>query len=146
MAKSPPLTRTLGFFAALLLALCAGAVWSVVALFTGSGAAWMALPAGIVSGIGIATVGTHDAATRALIAGLLTLTSAAYAYFLNAATVISMTLGIPFQSALADIGAEMAWAMTVARLSAVSAALVAVGALLAALTAWLRTTKDRREK
>ena len=69
----PFLSRAVVVVAALLLALCAGAVWSVLALMLGDPAQWMALPAGAVAVWAVDWVAPRHAWVRALLATLAVL-------------------------------------------------------------------------
>jgi hypothetical protein len=124
---------------ALLLALCVGAVWPVVALVLRSDAAWMALFAALVAVFAVGLLALRTRWARAAIALLLTLVSVTYAQYLSAAAVVTSMLGIPFRTVLGSMGPEMAFALARARLSAVDAALIGVALALAAALAVLRT-------
>ena len=133
---APALLRAASAGAALLLALCAGAVWSVVALIVGGDAAFMALPAALVVLHGLAYV---KASTRfANVAAALVLygVAVAYAHYLNAASVVSAQLGLEFLDVLRDVGPEMATALALARTTPLDTATIAlVGVGLAAIAA-----------
>lgn len=135
--------RVLPLLAALALALCAGAVWSVVTVLTGDQAAWMALPAAAVAVFACAALSRP--ALRAATAAACTLLSALYAYTLGAASVVAMSLGVPFVESLRGIGPEMALAIANARTGPVASAIVLGCALAAAAVAyrWPRSTASR---
>lgn len=132
------LSRAVVVVAALMLALCAGAVWSVLALMLGEPAQWMALPCGAVAVWAVDWVAPRHAWVRALLAIFLVLIAAAYAYYLYSASVVSMNLGIPFGDALRRIGAEMAFAVSLARAPLAQGWLIALSALVAAAVSWRR--------
>jgi hypothetical protein len=136
-----PSNPVVALVAATALALCAGALWSLVALVLRADAAWMAAPAALVAVVG---AGFLKAAPRALAATLalaLTLLAAAYALYLNAATLLATRLGIGLGTALRDIGPEMAAALVRARLDPADFALIGGSALLAAAVAWRRAAR-----
>jgi hypothetical protein len=130
------LLRAASAGAALLLALCAGAVWSVVALILGGDAAFMALPAALVVLHGLGYVKPATRMSSVAISLGLYLVAVAYAHYLNAASVISSQLGLEFIDVLRDVGPEMATALTMARTTALDTATIAiVGIGLAILAA-----------
>jgi hypothetical protein len=129
---APGILRAAGALAALLLALCAGAVWSVVALFFRGDAPWMAAPAAllILHALGYLKL-THRAA-RIAAALALYLATIAYAHYLNGASIVSSQLGVGFGDALTALGPEMAWALAITRGTALDVAiLAAIGLALA---------------
>lgn len=98
-----------------MLALCAGAIWSVVALLTGGNATWMVLPAAAVVVWSLGFMPPLARLPRAILAAALLLATVAYAHVLNAATVLAGQLGVSFRQSLTTMGAEMAWALSLAR-------------------------------
>lgn len=82
-----------------MLALCAGAAWSVVALVTGGTAAWMVVPAAVVVVWSLGFMPPLPNAARAIVAPLLLVASVSYAHFLSAASIVASQLGVPFQRA-----------------------------------------------
>ena len=128
------LARVLPLLAALLLALCAGAVWSVVTVITGNQAPWMALPAAALAVFGCSSL--RSRAWRAFAAVACTLISAVYAWVLGAASVVSASLAVPFGESLRSIGPEMALAIATARTGPLAASFVLAVALVAGAVAW----------
>lgn len=124
--------------AGVLLSLCVGAVWAVVALFTRDQAAWMVLPAALVAVAGSASVPPRLRWLRALFAIVLTFVSVAYAFALIAASIVAGSLDVPLLVTLGRIGPEMAFALAKARTGPVALAMLAAGALLAACLAFWR--------
>ena len=132
---APALLRAASAGAALLLALCAGAVWSVVALVLGGDAAFMALPAALVvlHGLGYVKPATRGSSVVAALA--LYAVAVVYAHYLNAASVVSSQLGLAFLDVLRDVGPEMATALTLARTTALDLATIVIVAIGLALLA-----------
>lgn len=125
-----------GAFAGLMLALAAGAVWSLLALMMRADLPWMALLLAAVGAFAAGFVPSRSAFRRAAWAALLTGAGIAYAQFLHAANVISIALGTPLRDTLAAIGTEMAFALSLARLSRVGAIAIALAPVVAAVLAW----------
>lgn len=123
----------LGAIAALLLALCAGAIWSVVALIVVSPVHWMVIPAVAVAVAGSDFLRAAPALSQAAAAAAMTIVSTLYAHYLSAASLVAGVLGIEFQDALTNIGAEMALALSLARTEPWPAAGLLLAPLLAAL-------------
>lgn len=123
---APALLRAASAGAALLLALCAGAVWSVVALVLGGDAAFMALPAALVVLHALGYVRPATRASSVVVALVLYGVAVGYAHYLNAASVIASQLGLAFLDVLRDVGPEMATALTLARTTALDAATIAI--------------------
>ena len=98
-----------------MLALCAGAIWSVVALLTDGSANWMVLPAAAVVVWSLGFMPPLSGPARAVVAFLLLLACIVYAQLLNAASVLAGQLGLPFKEALLTMGPELAWAVARAR-------------------------------
>jgi hypothetical protein len=136
-----PSNPVVALVAAAALAMCAGALWSLVALVLRGDVAWMAAPAALVAVIGAGFVKSAPRAVAAALALALTLLAAAYALYLNAATLLATRLGIGLGSALRDVGPEMAAALVRARLDATEFALIGGSALLAAAVAWRRAAR-----
>ena len=128
------LAHVLPLLAALLLALCAGAVWSVATVLSGNQAPWMALPAAALAVFACSSL--RSRAWRALTAFLCTLISAVYAWVLAAASVVSSSLAVPFGESLLGIGPEMALAIASARTGPLAASFVLAVALAAGAVAW----------
>ena len=119
-----------------MLALCAGAIWSVVALLTGGNATWMVLPAAVVVVWSLGFMPPIPRLARALVVAALLLATVVYAHVLNAATVLAGQLGVPFKQSLTTMGAEMAWALSLARTPAWAIALLLATVLGAAVFAY----------
>ena len=139
MPRTPKFYTSL--FAGLMVALAAGAVWSLVALMLRNDAPWMAIPLALVGAIAAGFVPVRHAWGRAAWAALLTLAGIAYAQFLHAANVISIALGTPLRDTLAAIGTEMAFALSVARVSRIGAIAIVAAPFLAAALAWHRARR-----
>lgn len=138
MTKAP----VFAFMTALLLALCVGAVWPVVALFSRGDAAWMALAAGLVAACSVGLLAIETPWVRALLAAALTLVSIAYAKYLTAAAAVTAVMGLPFRVVVATIGPEMAFAIARARLTPVDRLLLLAGVALAVVGALRRTARQ----
>lgn len=123
-------------FAGLMLSLAAGAVWSLLALMVRADLPLLALPLALVAALAAGFVPLRHAGARAAWAALLTLAGIAYAQFLHAANLVSIALGAPLRDTLASIGTEMAFALSLARLSRVGAIAIALAPVVAALLAW----------
>ena len=133
---APAIRRAASTVAALLLALCAGAVWSVVALLVRGDAPFMAAPTAIVVVYALDYLKLPRGGARAAGALLLYAAAIVYAHYLNAASIVAAQLGVSFVDALVRVGPEMAYALATARGNGVDLAiLVAIGALLAGYVA-----------
>ena len=119
-----------------MLALCAGAIWSVVALLTGGNADWMVIPAAVVVVWSLGFMPPIPRLARALVVAALLLATVVYAHVLNAATVLAAQLGVPFKQSLTTMGPEMAWALSLARTPAWAIALLLATVLGAAVFAY----------
>lgn len=133
--RTPPKFYT-SLFAGAMLALAAGAVWSLVAMLMRDDVPWMAIPLALVGALAAGLVPVRHAYARAAWAAILTLAGIAYAQFLHAANIVSFALGTPLREALAAIGTEMAFALSLARVSRVGAILIVLAPLIAAALAW----------
>jgi hypothetical protein len=120
-----------GFVTAILLALCVGAVWPVVAVLSRSDAPWMALVAAVVAVFSVGMFALQAAWLRVALALALTAISVVYAQYLLAAAVVTGIMGLPFRDVVASIGPEMACALACTRATPTAAALI-LGALIAA--------------
>ena len=127
---APALLRAASAVAALLLALCAGAVWSVVALLVDGDAPWMAAPTALVIVHALGYLKLPPGPERAAGALSLYLAAIAYAYYLNGASIVASQLGLGYVDVLKSIGPEMAWALATTRGNVVDAAVLAAIALL----------------
>lgn len=138
------LSRAVVWIAAVLLALCAGAVWSVLALILGDPSQWFAIAAGLVAIWAVDWVSAPRAIVRATFAAALVFLAAGYAYYLYAASVVSIKLGIPFADTVRVIGVEMAYALSVARAPLLQGFLIGASALGAAVVSWFRVPPHLR--
>lgn len=128
-------------FAALLLALCAGAVWSVVGVFFQTTAIFMVVPAIYVARHAVGVTRLRAPALRALIAALLVVATAAYALYLHAASAITSYVGVSFPEALATIGPKLAWMIAMARTSPAGHFVLAAAPLVAALVEYVEARR-----
>jgi len=132
----PALRRAASAGAAVLLALCAGAVWSVVALILGDGAAWMCVPAALVAYHGLSYLKPASAIARVGSVLALYACTVAYAHYLLSASIVSAQLGLHFRDVLLNVGPEMAIALATSRGDWLDAAAIGVvGVVLAAFAA-----------
>lgn len=111
----PALRRAASAGAALLLALCAGAAWAVVALIMGDGAAWMSVPAALVTYHGLSYLKPASRVARAGSVLALYACTVAYAHYLLSASIVSSQLGLHFRDVLWNVGPEMAIALATSR-------------------------------
>lgn len=120
----------------LMTALAAGALWSVLALFTGRTLAPFALVVGALLGwmMGPQRLGGHW--WSAVLGAVLTALASLYAAYLMATADIAMLLGLPMRSTLPRIGPEMALAVAWARASVWELVVMGVGCMVAATLAW----------
>ncbi|MGA9422769.1 MAG: hypothetical protein WBW61_10440 [Rhodanobacteraceae bacterium] len=136
--QSGPLrARLLGMVTGLMCALAAGALWCVLALYSGRDLAVLALPSAVV--IGWSLRGPRQSrALDATVAALLTALACAYAQYLLAAAKVAAMLGLPMRRTLFDIGAGMASDVAWANIDAADWLIFALALLLAAWLAWRR--------
>ncbi|HVF34798.1 MAG TPA: hypothetical protein VND91_05690 [Candidatus Saccharimonadia bacterium] len=127
--------RAAGAAAAMLLALCAGAIWAVVALILGDDVSWMAAPTALVVLYAISSTKVAARPARAAAALVLYAAAVVYAQYLHSASVVASQLGIGFYDALSGIGPEMAYALATARGGVVDGVTLGVVALALALVA-----------
>ncbi len=109
--KATLVSTTLGVIGGILLVLCAGALWSVVALLTGGVALWMALPVAGVAVVATDWCGLAHPAMRAALTLALLAMATVYACILYSGTVIAMSMGMRFGDALVMMGPELALIM-----------------------------------
>ena len=133
---APAIVRAASAGAALLLALCAGAVWSVVSLFFRGDAPWMAVPTALVVAHAIGYPKPASGLARAALALLLYAAAVAYAHYLDGASAIAGQLGIAFADTLRAIGPEMAWALAGARVEPWEWSIIAIVGVALAGWAW----------
>ncbi len=116
-----------------MCALASGAIWCVLALYTGRDLAILALPSAVV--IAWALRGNRQSRfLDAALAAICTAFACAYAQYLLAAARIASVLGIPMRKTLFDMGAGLA--SDVAR-TGISPSDWAFFALALVLAAWL---------
>jgi hypothetical protein len=135
MGSSSLLSRTLTALLGLLVALCGGAVWPVVALLTGSDAPWMAFASTVTALLAASSLAMPSQWLRAAVAAAYAAIGIAYAQYLIAAGVIAGTLGVPVRTAIFNTGTDLAFAMARSRNSATALALMLVAVGVAALLA-----------
>ena len=121
-----------------MIALAAGAVWAMVALWFGRPFAVLALPLGAVVGVATRAAGFGRRWSGALGAALLTLVASAYAQGLIASTSVALAMGFNLLDTLKRIGPEMAFAVAWARAAPADLALFGVAAVIAAVLAGRR--------
>ncbi len=127
---------------AMMLALAAGSVWSVVIQWTGSPAGWVAVPVALLIASAPVQLGLAGAARQSrwreflLNAAMLTLATI-YAQYLGAAGVVGRELGFDFLRTLREIGPELAFALAHERAGALDWLGELAGLALLATFAWL---------
>jgi len=126
-----PATAMLG----LLVALCGGALWPVVALITASDAPWMAFAPTLSALLATSGLALASPLLRALVAAVYTGIGSAYGQYLIAAGVIASGLGVSLRSALLDTGPELGFALARARNSDAALWLMLAAIVLAAVLA-----------
>jgi len=119
----------------LLIALCGGALWPIVALVTRSDAAWMAFACALSAVLAVLGLRASPG-VRAACAAFYTILGIAYAQYLIASGVIAGTLGVSLRNAVVGLGPEMAFALAYARASRMSLAMMALAVVGAAWVAW----------
>lgn len=120
----------------MLLALCAGAVWAVIALIAGDDASWMSAGVALAVLYALSTLKLDRGPGRAAAALVLYAAGVVYAQYLHSASVVASQLGIGYFDALSGIGPEMAYALATARGNPVDAAVIAVVGVALAVVAW----------
>lgn len=120
----------------IMTALAAGALWSVLALFSGRTLAPCALIVGAFLGWMLGQQRLGGRWWSAMLAAVLTALASLYAAYLMATADVAMLLGMSMRSALPRIGPEMALAVAWARAGAWELATLGAGCLLAAMLAW----------
>ena len=138
-----PFPRMTAAFAALMLTLTVGAAWSVVALMTGTDAAWMSLPLACIAVVGTGWQSAGAPLWHAIAAAGLTTLASAYALYLHAATLVALRLGLEFRDTLLALGPSMAGTIVGDRL-ALSDWILIGGciATAAAVSAWRRASRS----
>lgn len=140
---TPAILRAANAGAALLLALCAGAVWSVVSLFFRGDASWMSIPTALVVAHAVGYPKLASGLARAALALGLYVAAVSYAHYLDGASAVSAQLGIAFLDALRAVGPEMAWALASARVEPWEWSLIAIVGVALAGWAWASTRRSR---
>lgn len=127
-------SRAIGVVTALMCALAAGAVWSVMALHVYLDLIFFAIPVAIIVAWALRSNGFVRSAAGAAIAAFFTLIAFVYAGYLLAAAKVAAFLGVSMRSTVINIGPEMAAAVAWTDLTAwrIATMLFAV-----ALSAWL---------
>lgn len=121
-----------------MIALAAGAVWAMIALWFGRPFAVFALALGAVVGFATRSAGFGRTWLGAAAAALLTLVASAYAQALIASTTVALAMGFNLLETLKRIGAEFAFAVAWARATPVDLAIFGVAAVIAAVVAGRR--------
>ena len=134
-------TPIASLLAAILLALCAGAVWSVVSVVTGDTAAWMVVPTIYATRFGLSHVPYRSPVFRASLSALLVIAGTAYALYLQAASLITSQLGVPFGESVRTVGPTLAWMMMYARLPPLAFASLAAAPLVAATVEFVESRR-----
>lgn len=130
--------------AAALLALCAGAVWSVVAVVTAGPAAWMVVPTIYATRFGLSHVPYRSPSARALLTALLVAAGMAYALYLQAASLITSQLGVPFGESVKTIGPTLAWMLMSSRIGPVALGVLIFAPALAAAIEFIESRRRFR--
>ena len=123
--------RLLAVLTALMCALAAGAIWCVLALYTGRDLAVLALPSAAV----IAWALRSNRQSRfldAALAAICTAFACAYAQYLLAAASVASVLGLPMRKTLFDMGAGLAGDVAWTRISTADWAFFALALVQAA--------------
>lgn len=133
-ARSPRGARILGVFTALLSALAGGAVWCVLAMFSGRELIVFAPLCAIAIAWVLRAHTFAGSPGGAVIAALLTIVACAYSLYLQAAVHVAGLLGISLRVALPRIGPGMASSIAWYELGPVEITVLVLSPLLAA---WL---------
>lgn len=131
--------RALGVATALMCALAAGAVWCVLALYTGHTLAVLALPCAGIIGWSLRDHGFTRPVAAAL-AVLCTALATVYAQYLLAAASVAALLGLPMRATLIDMGAGLASDVAWTSLDRIDCAIFVLALVLAA---WLAGRQPR---
>ncbi len=135
---------------ALVLALAAGSVWSVVIQWTEDPAGWMAIPVALLVASAPVQLGPADtagasASRQFLLNGSMLALATLYAQYLGAAAVVGRELGFDFLRTLREIGPELAFALAHARAGLLDWLGLCAATALLALFAW-RSGRPRASK
>jgi hypothetical protein len=132
----PLANRLFGYSAALLAALALGALWALLSLMSGTEGAWLAPLVALVLA-GLLRFNQHPpGAGRALGCALAYLVAHLHAHYLIAAGFIAAQMGLELVDALKAVGAEMAFAVTRARITWADGFAWLVALLLAIALGW----------
>lgn len=127
------INEVLGVLAALLAATALGALWSIAGLGGAAPAAWMA-PAVAVTLAAVLRFNRHPpGALRSLWCVLLLALTAAHANYLMSAGFIAGQMGLDLVDAIRMIGADMAFAVSRARLGGTDFLAYGIALMLALL-------------
>lgn len=140
--RSPRPAATGAVPLAVMLALAAGSVWSVVIQWTESPAGWMAVPVALLIASAPAQLGlTRSSQTTQLqqlmVNGLMLGLATLYAQYLGAAGVVGRELGFDFLRTLREIGPELAIALARQRAGPLDWAGLAAAVATLVLFAWV---------
>ncbi|MGA8277958.1 MAG: hypothetical protein WB784_07160 [Rhodanobacteraceae bacterium] len=127
----------LGIVTALMCALAAGALWCVLALYSGRDLAVLALPSAAVIGWSLRSR-RRSRALDTMVAAICTAIACAYAQYLLAAAKVAALLGLPMRKTLFDIGAGLAGDVAWASIDAADWLIFALALFLAAWLVWRR--------
>lgn len=133
-ATPPRSSSTVAVLSTLMTALAAGAVWSLLAIYSRSDLIVLALPVAWVIALVARSQGLGGRRLGAVVAALATLLACYYAQYLLAAASIAATIGLPLREALLRIGPEMAHAVIRTQLGAIEIAICASAVALAVVT------------
>ncbi|MEO8670985.1 MAG: hypothetical protein ABI411_06695 [Tahibacter sp.] len=131
-------TALFAFATASMVALAAGAVWALIALWAGRPLSTPAIAVAFLVGATLAPHLRLRTAWAAPMAAALTALACVYASCLIATAEVAMMMGLPLRSALGKIGPEMALAVAWSRASTLDLLIFAVATLVAAIVVWRR--------
>lgn len=132
----------IGLATVCMSALAAGAVWSLIALWSGRSLAMLALVVGLLIGFLLRMQNLGGRWWSAAVGVVSTLLAGAYAGYLIASGDVAVLLGLPMRTTLPRIGLEMALALAWTRASPGDLGLLAAGAAIAALVASLHPRRQ----
>lgn len=134
---------------AMMVALAAGSVWSVVIQWAESPAGWMAVLVALLIASVPMQLG-HAAAPGSTPCGqlcfnvLMLVLATSYAQYLGAAGVVGRELGFDFLRTLREIGPELAFALARERAGPLDWLGIVVAIATLAAFAWLRPRRQQR--
>ena len=117
-----------------MVALAAGAVWALIALWSGRPLSALSFVVAVLVGVTLASHLVLSKASTALLAAAMTALACVYANCLIATAEVAMMMGLPLRSALSKIGPEMALAVAWSRTSGFDLCVFAIASLVAAAT------------